>query len=121
VQPSSCRILVALLFTLTLGGCGSAMGPAMEAFDDGRYPDAVAEFRALETSSKEWSPKKRTRYQLYRGLTHLSCGDLREATFWIGKSKAAWERDPEMLDDKDRGRMLAAWRSMGIMPGEAAP
>lgn len=120
VQQKLRQVPVAILLALTLGGCGSAMGDAMHSFDEARYPDAVAEFRSLETTSKRWSQKRQTHYALYRGLTHLSCGDLREATTWLGSAKNAWERDPELLDDLDRGRLLGAWRSMGLMPGEAA-
>jgi hypothetical protein len=114
------QIVFFVLLAIHLGGCGGAMGNAMDAFEESRYPDAVAEFRALEPTVKDWSKRRQTRYALYRGLTHLSCGDLREATFWLGNAKKSWETDPELLDDRERGRLLAAWRSMGFMPGEAA-
>ncbi len=112
---------VLVVLALPITGCGGAMSDAMHAFDESRYPDAVAEFRALEPAARHWSPKKRTHYELYRGLTHLSCGDLREATHWLGSAKADSDRDPELLDEKERGRLIAAWRSMGLMPGEPVP
>ena len=94
------------------------MARAQHAFDEGRYPDAVTELRALEADSTQFSPRARTRYALMRGLTHLSCGDMRQATRWLGEAKLAWEHDPSSLDQAERGRLLAAWRSMGMMPGE---
>src|SRR5262249_51404874 len=96
----------------------SGMGRAMHAFDEGRYPDAAFEFRQLESDTQDWSPGDRARYALYRGLTHLSCGDARGATRWIGSAKRAYDRDPNVFVTKEQGRLLAAWRSMGLMPGE---
>lgn len=112
------------LISLALGlvaGCGGAMSRAQHAFDEGRYPDAVGELRALETRSASFSPKARAKYVLMRGLTHLACGDTREATRWLGYAKSLYEREPNIFDDAERGRLFAAWRSMGIMPGEATP
>ena len=104
-----------------LSGCGGAMGRAQHAFDEGRYPDAVGELRALETRSASFSPKAKAKYALMRGLTHLACGDTREAARWLQYAKSVYERDPNLYDDAERGRLFAAWRSMGIMPGETAP
>lgn len=111
-------MLVATLVALLTNACGGAMGKAMTAFEEGRHPDAVAQFRALETDSREWPEDERARYALYRGLTHLSCGDVRAADRWLSHAKRTWERNPSVFDDEERGRMLSAWRSMGRMPGE---
>jgi hypothetical protein len=94
------------------------MGKAVTAFEEGRHPDAVAAFRGLEAESREWPTDERARYALYRGLTHLACGDVRAADRWLSDAKYSWERDPGVFDAEERGRMLSAWRSMGRMPGE---
>ena len=105
-------------------GCHSALDDAMASYEDGRYPSAAAQFRAAEPASRALGASERASYALYRGLTHLALGDARAALRWLGAAKVAADRDPSSLTDKDRGELLAAWRSMGHMPGEpgfAAP
>lgn len=109
---------ILVIWALFCTACGSAISPAMSAFDEGRYPEAVAEFTKLEAESREWSDDRKTRYALYRGLTHLSCGDVRAADRWLSRAKLAWEKNPSLLEPAESGRMLTAWRSMGRMPGE---
>jgi hypothetical protein len=99
-------------------GCSSRMSRAQHAFDEGRYPDAVGELRSLEADAAHFSPKARARYALMRGLTHLSCGDTRQAARWLSEAKLSWERDPSLFNQAETGRLLSAWRSMGLMPGE---
>jgi hypothetical protein len=102
---------------LTLG-CHSALDDAMASYEDGRYPSAAAQFRAAEPASRGLGPRDFASYALYRGLTHLALGDARAASRWLGVAKVAADRDPSSFDDKDRGELLSAWRSMGHMPGE---
>ena len=106
------------LFALLNTACGSSMGRAMTAFEDGRYPEAVGELRALESEAHSWPEERRAKYALYRGLTHLACGDALAADRWLSRAKQTWEMNPAVFDDAERGRLLAAWRSMGRMPGE---
>jgi uncharacterized protein YceK len=110
--------LLVLVLALSASGCGSAMSQGMTAFEDGRYPEAVAHFRQVEAEARDWPQERRARYALYRGLTHLSCGDVRAADRWLSQAKRFWENDPSVLDAAEHGRLLAAWRSMGRMPGE---
>ena len=109
--------LVPALLTV---GCHSALDDAMASYEDGRYPSAAAQFRAVEPASRALPANDRASYALYRGLTHLALGDARAASRWLGAAKGAADRDPNSLSDKDRGELLAAWRSMGHMPGEPA-
>jgi hypothetical protein len=103
-----------LFLTLWSLGCASGRGRAMTAFEEGRYPEAVAGFRQSEPEVPD------ARYALYRGLAHLACGDARAADRWLSVAKLLWERDPSVLSDAERGRLHSAWRSMGRMPGELA-
>jgi hypothetical protein len=48
----------------------------------------------------------------------LALGDARAAAYWLGYAKERADRDPLMFSDEDRGALVAAWRSMGHMPGE---
>jgi len=113
-----CFWLLALL--LSASGCHSALADAMDSYADGRYPTAAAQFRAAEPAARELDPQGFANYALYRGLTHLALGDARAAVRWVGYAKQSADRDPLVFDDEDRGALLAAWRSMGHMPGEAA-
>jgi hypothetical protein len=112
--------LFCLLFGSSAAGCGGAYGQGLRAFDEGRYPDAVGEFRRAERDFPDWSEARRTRYALYRGLSHLAVGDARETDRWLGYAKAAYDRHPDTFTDEERGRLLAAWRAVGRMPGEPA-
>jgi hypothetical protein len=105
------RFEILALFLL-VAGCGSTRSRAMTAFEEGRYPEAVAGFRESEPEAPD------ARYALYRGLAHLACGDVRAADRWLSFAKLLWEREPSLLSSAERGRLEAAWRSMGRMPGE---
>lgn len=113
------RMLV--VFALLIGPTyctGSGLGTAMQAFDEGRYPDAIDEFRRAEPALLDVSRAELTRYALYRGLTHLALGDARAASYWLGFAKRTSEREPALLSAEDRDRLASAWRSMGRMPGQ---
>jgi len=109
-----------LLLLLVAPGCHSALADAMDSYTDGRYPSAAAQFRAAEPAARKLSPQDFANYALYRGLTHLALGDARAATRWVGYAKQSADHDPYVFSEQDRGALLAAWRSMGHMPGEAA-
>ena len=107
------------LFTgFALPACHSALDEAMASYADGRYPTAAAQFRALEPASRALDAEAFASYALHRGLTHLALGDSRAAARWLGYAKASADRDPLLFDDRERGELVAAWRSMGHMPGE---
>jgi hypothetical protein len=99
-------------------GCGSALGDALDSYADARYPTAAAQFRAIDPGPPRFDPDF-ARYSLYRGMTHLALGDARAASHWLGYAKQCLDRDPQLFDDQQRGALIAAWRSMGRMPGEA--
>jgi len=90
----------------------------MASYSDAQYPTAAAQFRAAEPSARKLSARDFANYALYRGLTHLALGDARAAALWVGYAKQSADRDPYVFDDRDRGALLSAWRSMGHMPGE---
>jgi hypothetical protein len=100
-------------------GCHSGLSDAMDSYTDAQYPTAAAQFRAAEPAARKLNPREFASYALYRGLTHLALGDASAAARWVGYAKQSADRDPYVFDDRDRGALLAAWRSMGHMPGEA--
>lgn len=110
--------LIALCLALAVAGCGSALGQAVDELEAGRHPEAAQRFRALEAELPELTPSERLRYALYRGLNDLALGDVQNASRWLGSVKRAVDTQPLALSDAERGQLLAAWRSMGRMPGE---
>ena len=100
-----------------LCGCAGRLGRAQDAFEQARYPDALRELREIE-GARSWPAEESARYALYRGLTHLALGDARPASLWLRRARAALERDSNVFDAAERGRLAAAWRAMGHMPGE---
>jgi hypothetical protein len=103
---------------VTLGACHSTLDDAMGSFADARYPTAAAQFRAFEPEARQLGAREFAGYALHRGLTHLALGDARAAALWLGYAKVSADRDPQIFNDGDRGALVAAWRSMGHMPGE---
>jgi hypothetical protein len=99
-------------------GCGSGLGQAVDELEAGRHPEAARRFRALEAELHELEPSERLRYALYRGLNDLALGDAQSAARWLDPVKRTVDAEPLALTDAERGRLFAAWRSMGRMPGE---
>ncbi|MEO6599730.1 MAG: hypothetical protein ABIQ16_07650 [Polyangiaceae bacterium] len=90
----------------------------MDSYADARYPTAAAQLRAVEPVARRMNQKDFANYALYRGLTHLALGDAQAAARWVGYAKQCADRDPLIFSDQDRGELIAAWRSMGHLPGE---
>ncbi|HYO92874.1 MAG TPA: hypothetical protein VER33_00105 [Polyangiaceae bacterium] len=99
-------------------GCQTTLSTAVGELERGRAPEAVARFRALEPQLGRLTRSEQADYALYRGLTHLALGDAHEADRWLSAVKAESDGDPRLLSAAERGRLLAARRSMGRMPGQ---
>jgi hypothetical protein len=103
--------LAALIF-----GCSSPLTEARSSFDEARYPEAVAEYRAL--GRKGLSRSELFEYALFRGLSHLALGDAAPAERWLLVAKRLSEESPGLATSDQQGRLMSAWRSMGHMPGD---
>ena len=106
-------VLPALIF-----GCSSPLTEARTSYDEARYPDAVAQFRAIRPSAGRLSPEDLFEYALYRGLSHLALGDAVPAERWLLVAKRLSEKSPGVASADQEGRLLSAWRAMGHMPGD---
>ena len=105
-----------VLVSTLIFGCSSPLTEARTSFDEARYPEAVAQFRACRRDGL--SRSELFQYALYRGLTHLALGDAGPAERWLVVAKRLSEESPGLASREDEGRLLAAWRSMGHMPGD---
>jgi hypothetical protein len=112
------RGFASLALAWLLVACSSPLTEARTSFDQARYPDAVAEYQALRPQLPRLGTPERFEYALYRGLSHLALGDARAAQHWLTVAKRLSEQSPELLTSDQEGRLMAAWRSMGLMPGE---
>ncbi len=110
--------LVALCLLVGLPGCTTRLGAAVDAWRDGRAPEAAATLRALEHGARREGPRILSRYALYRGLVELTLGNAGAADRWLRFAEASRARDPALFDERERGQLAAAWRSMGHMPGD---
>ena len=99
-------------------GCSSPLTDARTSFDEARYPDAVAEYRALRLELPRFGRGELFEYALYRGLSHLAVGDAAPAQHWLLVAKRLSEESPALATPEEHGRLLSAWRSMGHMPGD---
>jgi hypothetical protein len=111
------RLRLACLSVLIFG-CSSPLTQARTSFDEARYPDAIAEYRALRPSADGFSRSELFEYALYRGLTHLALGDAVPAERWLLVAKRLAEKSPGIASADQEGRLLSAWRAMGHMPGD---
>jgi len=109
-----------LLLSLSLAGCRSGWELGRDHYRDARYPDALGALVAAEADYPELDQGQRARYALYRGLTHLAVGDAVAADAWLRLAKREADRDPELFDPDELGRLNSAWRSLGRMPGQGA-
>lgn len=109
---------IALAALPCLVACHSALADAFDSYRDARYPTAAAQFRAAEPAARALGARDFASYALYRGLTHLALGDAQAAARWLGYAKQRADQDPAWFNAEARGALLAAWRSMGHMPGE---
>ena len=111
------RLYLALL-PLLLCACSTPLDEARTSFDEARYPDAVAQYRALAPEVAQLPAPDLFRYALYRGLSHLALGDAVPAEHWLTLAKRLADSSPTLANDDERGRLLSAWSSMGHMPGD---
>lgn len=105
-------------FSTLLLGCSSPLTEARTSFDEARYPDAAAQYRAVQPGAERLSLAELFEYALYRGLTHLALGDAQPAERWLLVAKRLSEQSPGLANSEQQGRLMSAWRSMGHMPGD---
>lgn len=107
------RFLLVCLFACA---CQSSLGASVEAYREARFPDAAAELR---TASREpMGAEERALFELYSGLNHLALGNLSLAAQHLSRARARLEARPELFSAEEQGRLFAAWRALGRLPGQ---
>ncbi len=110
-------MIVYAALLLSTASCNTTLGSAREAYEQARYADAIALYRSVDSDALGAS--QRARWQLYAGLSELSLGNLQSAVAYLSQARCALQYDDRVLDDVERGRLAAAWMSIGRMPSES--
>ena len=105
-----------LALTVALSGCGSALSEAVSDYEAGRTTHALRRLRSMPQA--EWGSPGGARYSLYRGLAHLTLGDVVSAERWLLSLKHRVEREPQLLSSLDQSRLVSALGAMGHLPGD---
>ncbi len=84
----------------------------------GRFPAQLERLDMTTEQFTDGTPEERARYALLRGLTLLSLGDGVRARPWLSYSLELVTADQTRLTSEERGSLLAAWRSLGLLAGE---
>jgi hypothetical protein len=69
-----------LVFVL---GCGSYLGSAQRAYQEGRYLEVAENLGDHEAEVDQLPPAKQAHYGFYRGLSLLKLGDPDAASHWL--------------------------------------
>lgn len=104
-------------FCSLVSGCAGSISNAVDAYDQGRYPEALQALGELERSRGP-DLAHDARYTLYRGLCELALGNALRAYIWLSATKEALAQNLEALDPHDQARLAAAWQSLGKMPAQ---
>jgi hypothetical protein len=83
-----------LLFAL---GCGSYLGSAQRAYQDGRYLEVAENLGGHEAEVPRLEPAKQAHYGLYRGLSLMRLGDHDAATHWLDFAADVEKKRPGSL------------------------
>jgi len=75
--------LATSFFMLFALGCGSYLGSAQRAYQDGRYLEVAENLGGHEADVPRLEPAKQANYGLYRGLSLMRLGDQEAAIHWL--------------------------------------
>jgi hypothetical protein len=98
-----------LLFVL---GCGSYLGSAQRAYQEGRYLEAAENLGNHEAEVGRLEPAKQANYGLYRGLSLMKLGDHDAASQWLDFAADVEKKRPGSLQPAQRRELEDARGSL---------
>jgi hypothetical protein len=115
MRPMRASITVAstLLVATLLCACGGSVRRGATLYADGRYIEAAEVFERTEYRLRESSTRERAEYGLYRGMTMLVLGDLRNAHRWLTYAYDMERYDPGTLSNDRRALLDRGWYELG--------
>jgi hypothetical protein len=84
-------------FLLFVPGCGSYLGSAQLAYQDGRYLEVAENLGVHEAEVPRLEPEKQASYGFYRGLSLMRLGDNEAATHWLDFAADVEKKRPGSL------------------------
>lgn len=89
-------------FLLFVPGCGSYLGSAQHAYQEGRYLEVAENLGQHEAEVGQLEPAKQAHYGLYRGLSLLKLGDHDAAVQWLEFAANVEKKRPGSLQPAQR-------------------
>ena len=89
-------------FLLFVSGCGSYLGSAQYAYQEGRYLEVAENLGEHEAEVPKLEPAKQARYGLYRGLSLMKLGDNDAAGHWLDFAAEIEKKRPGSLPPAQR-------------------
>jgi hypothetical protein len=103
----------ALAAWLAVSACSGYVKRGSALYADGRYVEAAEVFERTEHRLEEASPRERAEYALYRGMTLLVLGDLRNCHRWLAYAYQVEKSVPGSLRGDRRGLLDRGWFELG--------
>jgi hypothetical protein len=110
-----------LLLGCLLSACGGHVRRGATLYADGRYIEAAEVFELTESRLREASTRERAEYGLYRGMTMLVLGDLRNAHRWLTYAYSIERYEPGSLSGDRRALLDRGWYELGQRLREQPP
>jgi tetratricopeptide (TPR) repeat protein len=96
-----------------LCACNGYVKRGSALYSDGRYVEAAEVFERTEYRLGESTPRERAEYGLYRGMTLLVLGDVRNAESWLQYAYEVERRSPGALRAERRALLDRGWFELG--------
>ncbi len=113
LMRASVIVASALLVATLLCACGGSVRRGATLYADGRYIEAAEVFERTEYRLRNASTRERAEYGLYRGMTMLVLGDLRNAHRWLTYAYEIERYDSGSLSSDRRALLDRGWYELG--------
>jgi len=106
---SLARPLLACVVAVTLFACEGYVRRGSTLYADGRYIEAAEVFERTEARLPESTRREQAEYGLYRGMTLLVLGDLKNARRWLSYAYDLERAQPGTLRTDRRALLDRGW------------